>query len=252
MLHLRGLLLQLAQLLFQFFGVGRLAGFAHLLGLFLQIGLGGLVTLGQLVEFILHLLELFCQVGLLLLGQVAVFQLILEFFQIFGGLFQIAFAYILGEFVGRPAVNVLQLVQLLLDFIGPAQLLAAVLQLPGKIVEFAQGLFPVRRRGSQFLGALFQFFEKVFRFLQAFLFGFLAALGNLFVHRFRGLFYLRFGVRILRLGSGGIVKQRWIDKQHHDKRRKGRGQRQEKFRRRDYREFLGNVDAFYASEGIGA
>ena len=87
LLHLRGLLLQLPQLLLQFFGVGHLAGLAHLLGLLLEIGLGRLVTLGQLVQLVFHLLELFCQVGLLLVGQIAFFQLILEFFQIVGGLF---------------------------------------------------------------------------------------------------------------------------------------------------------------------
>ena len=101
--HLRALLLELLDLVFQLAGGGGVAGLLHLIGTLLQVGLGVLGLLGHLVDLLLELLELLGQ--LLFLGgiELAVGQFLLEFLQCLGGLLEIALGKRFGQLVGGAA-----------------------------------------------------------------------------------------------------------------------------------------------------
>ena len=177
--HLRALLLELLDFVFELAGGGRVARLVHLIGTLLQVGLGVLGLLGHLVDLLLELFELFGQLFLLGGIELAVGQFLLEFLEGLGGLLEIALGKRLGQLVGGAAGDVLDLFHLPLEGLAAAaELLPPLLQLAGEVVQFDEGLFALRL-GLEFLRPFFQPLEEFRGVFEALFFGLLAALGQL-------------------------------------------------------------------------
>ncbi len=148
--------IQLVQLLLEFarsFQVAcRLTPFDFLL----QIAFRLLVALLQLLQPVLHLLQLLDQLLLLFLRQLAVLQLFLQVLEFVDRLLEVALLHRLSDLVRRPACDILEPVQLLAHLVHAAQLFPAILQRLGQIVHLDQGFLaidvgscsPVRPRPS--------------------------------------------------------------------------------------------------------
>jgi len=177
LLHLRALLLEGVELLLELVGLFVAAFAASVVDPLFEVFFGLTMGLGQFLELCLHLVELFCQLFAVFFVQLAVGELLLERFEFLHGLVEVAFLDRLEELIGRAALDVLELVELLADLVGAAELLAALFDLAGQVVELDQCplAFALRAIG-EIVGSLLESPEKLFGVVEAFFLGFVGLL----------------------------------------------------------------------------
>ena len=200
--HLRLLLLELVELLLQLAGLGHVALALLLVDLLLEIFHRLLVGFGGGFQLVLHLLELLGELLLVLGVELAFEQLLFELLHFVERFLPIALLHGLGRFFGGAGAEILHALELLLELVFAAELLAALFELLGQVVELH------RRLGAvdillllQVLRALFDLLEQTLPPLEVLLLGFLALLFQLLAERFGRLLDLL----AVSLATGRIV-----------------------------------------------